>query len=219
VAQAVADPELQAALRANGTEGACDTLDGLLDSLKRLDPARRDGTLSMLTARFPAEAQVHDRTMRWEEIRSLRDCGFCFGSHTMHHEILTTLIESRMDAELVGSRQQVAKETGKDLPLFSYPNGDWSPVARDRVAAAGYELAFASDPGVWSEETDPLTIPRINLNENKVTGMSGEFSAAAMSYYVFWRPYRVWKARQRRATAEAGATDLQGLPRAAGNRG
>lgn len=195
--------ELQAIMRAEGTGAECHSVDGLLDSIKQVGPAQRDRVLSRLTARFPAHAEVNDRTMGWEEIRSLRNYGFCFGSHTMHHEILTTLSESHMDVELVASRQQVAKETGEDLPLFSYPNGDWSPVARDRVAAAGYELAFANDPGVWSNETDPLTIPRINLNENKVTGIRGKFSAAAMSYYVFWQPYQVWKARQRRASVEA----------------
>lgn len=197
--------ELQAILRVEGVKTEYNSLDGLLASLKQLEPERRDRVLSTLVARFPAPAQVHDRTMGWEEIRSLRNEGFCFGSHTMHHEILTTLSESQIDAELVTSRQQVAKETGEDIPLFSYPNGDWSPVARDRVAAAGYELAFANDSGVWSNATDPLVIPRINLNESKVTGISGKFSAATMSYYVFWQPYQVWKARQRRANVEVGA--------------
>jgi peptidoglycan/xylan/chitin deacetylase (PgdA/CDA1 family) len=197
--------ELQAFFWAEGLKTKCDSLDDLLNSLKQLEPERRDRVLSKLVARFPAPTQVHDRTMGWEEIRNLRNYGFCFGSHTIHHEILTTLSESQMDEELVASRQQIAKETGKDLPLFSYPNGGWSPVARDRVAAAGYELAFANDPGVWSNATDPLVIPRINLNESKVTGISGKFSAATMSYYVFWQPYQVWKARQRRAKIEVRA--------------
>jgi peptidoglycan/xylan/chitin deacetylase (PgdA/CDA1 family) len=188
--------ELQAILRTEDAVTVCHSLDTLLDTLKKLGSAQRNHVLSKLTARFHPYGQVCDRTMGWEEIRSLRNCGFCFGSHTMHHEILTTLNEFQMDEELVASRQQIAKETGEDLRLFSYPNGNWSPVARDRVAAAGYELAFTNDPGVWANGTDPLAIPRINMNEGKLTGVSGRFSAAAMCYYLFWQPYRLWKVRK-----------------------
>jgi peptidoglycan/xylan/chitin deacetylase (PgdA/CDA1 family) len=195
---------LQAIMSAEGREIECDSLDLMLDSLKQMNPAHRDRVLSRLTARFPPFAQVCDKTMGWEEIRLLRKKGFHFGSHTMHHEILTTLCESQMDAELLTSRRKVANETGEDVPLFSYPNGDWNPVARNRVAAAGYKLAFTNSSGVWFDGTDLLIIPRINLNENKITGIGGKFSAAAMSYYVFWQPYRVWKARSHKASVEAG---------------
>jgi peptidoglycan/xylan/chitin deacetylase (PgdA/CDA1 family) len=197
--------ELQALLRTEGADTECDSLDDLLGWLKKLDEERRDRVLGKLIAGFPAPTNAHDRTMRWDEIRALIDHGFCFGSHTMHHAILTTLVESRVDEELVASREVVAQETGEDLALFSYPNGDWSPAVVSRVAAAGYKLAFANDPGVWSRDTNPLVIPRVNLNESKVTGINGRFSPAKMNYYVFWQPYQTWRAQRRGATRQVAA--------------
>lgn len=187
-----------------------ETFDRMLDALKRLDSPARARALAELAACFPPGEQAVDRTMGWETVRSMRQRGFCFGSHTMHHEILTTLDETEMDSELVGARQRLAQETGNDLALFSYPNGDWNRLARERVAAAGYELAFANDPGVWCSGTDRLTIPRINLNEGKVTGPDRCFSEAAALYYIVWQPYRLWRLQSRKCGPTRTPVPLSG---------
>ncbi|MDE3009390.1 MAG: polysaccharide deacetylase family protein [Pseudomonadota bacterium] len=182
---------LQALLQTALGAAACQSPEDLLALLKRLAPAARGQVLAACVARFPAAAAPCDRTMRWDEARSLREGDICFGSHTMHHEILSNLDAPAMDRELAESRRLIAVESGEDLALFSYPNGDWNAAARARVEAAGYRLAFANDPGVWCADTDPLAIPRINLSEGKVTGPDGRFSVAALSYYLIWQPWRV----------------------------
>lgn len=188
---------LQALLPGGPGEVACRSLDELLSLLKRLAPAAREQVLAACVAHFASAGSPSERTMRWDEARCLREDGICFGSHTMHHEILTNLDASAMDRELAESRRLIEIECGEDLALFSYPNGDWNAAARARVDAAGYRLAFANDPGVWCADTDPLAIPRINLSEGKVTGPDGRFSLAALSYYLIWQPWRVHCAGRR----------------------
>jgi hypothetical protein len=73
---------------------------------------------------------------------------------------------------------------------FSYPNGNWSAAARGVVADAGFKLAVTADRQIWTAETDRLTIPRSNVYEEDLVGLSGHFSPAMFEYATIWKAWR-----------------------------
>ena len=166
----------------------------VIDAIKRLPPEQRDRLLGRLEqmpfARDLDNSDHTDSTMTWETARQLSKSGIVFGSHTAHHEILTCLPVEFARRELTQSRERVSAELGEPCFALAYPNGNWSPEVRDIAASAGYQMAFANTPGFWSKQADPYTIPRINLWEGAVTGISGSFSRACFDYVVFWKTLR-----------------------------
>jgi hypothetical protein len=63
--------------------------------------------------------------------------------------------------------EQLTGLLGRPVRHFAYPNGaaglDYGPREQALLAAAGIELAFATDSGYVSSNTDPLAIPRAGL--------------------------------------------------------
>jgi peptidoglycan/xylan/chitin deacetylase (PgdA/CDA1 family) len=172
------------------------TASSLIGAIKRLSSAQRDTLLDELSAiaGFPAEAGPAtaevDATMSWEEIRGLAGVGVEFGSHTVHHQILTQIPAGQARAEVFDSKERVAVALGLPCRAFAYPNGDWSPAVRQMAAEAGYEVAFANRPGIWTLESDCWAVPRCNIWEGAVTGLWGRFSRPHFEYVVFWKSVR-----------------------------
>ena len=44
---------------------------------------------------------------------------------------------------------------------MAYPNGDHDVRVREAVAAAGYEMAFATQPALLDDAADRLALPRL----------------------------------------------------------
>jgi peptidoglycan/xylan/chitin deacetylase (PgdA/CDA1 family) len=131
-----------------------------------------------------------DSTMSWEDARRLSESGFLLGSHTLHHEILTRIPLEETCEEIIESRRRLNLEIGGRCFAFAYPNGDWSPEIRELTASAGYAMAFANKPGVWTAQTDLFTVPRIGLWEGAITNLRGHFSRPHFEYVVFWKTLR-----------------------------
>ena len=136
-----------------------------------------------------------DATMGWQSVLELAAQKVSFGSHTVNHEILPRIPLRQAESEISNSKQAIENELGKPCSLFAYPNGDASPEIRQIVAQAGYELAFVNRPGAWLEDTDPLLIPRVNIWEGMLVGISGRFSRAALRYAAVWKVYRLARMR------------------------
>jgi peptidoglycan/xylan/chitin deacetylase (PgdA/CDA1 family) len=184
-----------------------DCADRLIESIKLLDAEKRDAVLQVLFAfenstLEPPDTKI-DRTMSWAQAEQLCKKGIVFGSHTHHHEILTRICPNRIAEELELSKKEIENRLLEPCLLFSYPNGDASPEARDAVAHHGFSLAFLNSPGVWLRNGDPFLIPRINLCETKLVGKKGEFSPLYFEYSVFWRAFRH---RQHKGTRHEIAT-------------
>jgi peptidoglycan/xylan/chitin deacetylase (PgdA/CDA1 family) len=165
--------------------------DELVEIVKRLCPSERALLFARLDqlglAKNLDDSAVMDSTMSWEDARSLSESGFLLGSHTLHHEILTQISPEESREEITASRTQLKRKIGRPCFALAYPNGDWSAEIRKLTAFAGYAMAFANKPGVWTAETDPLTVPRIGLWEGAVTNFRGQFSRPHFEYVVFWK--------------------------------
>jgi peptidoglycan/xylan/chitin deacetylase (PgdA/CDA1 family) len=172
--------------------------DGWQDNLEVAVPlARRHGiplTIFVCPALFGAPMPFwpaqDDLTLSLDGVRSLQSAGVTLGSHTLHHQILLHVPAAEALKEIRESRRLMEELLGAPCRLFSYPNGDWSGPVRRLVANSGYDLAFLNSPGIWTAETDPLLIPRVNVWESSMVDPWGRFSPALFEYVVFWRAWR-----------------------------
>jgi peptidoglycan/xylan/chitin deacetylase (PgdA/CDA1 family) len=167
--------------------------EAVIEALKRQGPEERASAIETL-ARLSADGDVFDggsdATMSWLEVEHLRQSGVTFGSHTQSHQILPQISEEAIRLELSASKQEIENRQDTPCRLLAYPNGSVSTPVRQQAARAGYTLAFTTQCGKWTANTDPLLIPRVNMWEGKLAGPFGYFSRAMTEYALFWRPYR-----------------------------
>lgn len=102
----------------------------------------------------------------------------------------------RASAEARQSKQEVEAKLGEPCSAFAYPNGDWSPMVAAAVRAEGFRRAFTMQRAPWLRDSDQFAIPRLNVQEEDLVGLNGQFSAAMFEYTTFWKS---WLALRRRA--------------------
>ncbi|NNE09027.1 MAG: polysaccharide deacetylase family protein [Gemmatimonadetes bacterium] len=100
--------------------------------------------------------------MTWDEIRAIRSAGVDIGAHTMSHPRLPRLTDPReLEREIVGSRDAIRAELGEEIPLFSYPYGEYDERAR-AIAADAFEGAISNWPDRIRSGSDPYALERLN---------------------------------------------------------
>ncbi len=100
--------------------------------------------------------------MTWDEIRTIRAAGVDIGAHTMSHPRLPRVTDSReLEREIITSRDTIREELGEEVPLFSYPYGEYDERARTVVAGA-FEGAISNWPDRIRPGSDPYALERLN---------------------------------------------------------
>jgi peptidoglycan/xylan/chitin deacetylase (PgdA/CDA1 family) len=126
---------------------------------------RVDDMIGALGAAGEAEATPDGRVLSWDELRRLRAEGVALAPHTRTHPLLSRVSRESCDAEIAGSREDLARMTGSELPVFAYPSGATSPDAANAVRNAGIEVAFTTQRGVNDlRSADWLALRRINVS-------------------------------------------------------
>ena len=101
----------------------------------------------------------------WDGLRSLRADGMALAPHTRTHPLLPRVPDAAASAEIGGSRDDLARETGSELPILAYPSGATSAAVADVARAAGIELAFTTERGTNDlRSADWLALRRINVS-------------------------------------------------------
>ncbi|QCK87200.1 polysaccharide deacetylase [Phreatobacter aquaticus] len=108
--------------------------------------------------------------MTWDEVRALAsDPLVTIGAHTVNHYMLAKFDCDTARAEMLGSKDRITSELGREVSHFAYPVGDpTSAGPRDFQMAAecGFRSAVTTRPGlIFPEHRDHLTaLPRVSLN-------------------------------------------------------
>jgi len=168
--------------------------DALIEYLKQAGERDREAFIADVRAalvQYNATPQTSDmgKLLNWTDVKTMSEAGVQFGSHTSTHQILTQIPQAEAVQELTQSKRAIEAQL-KSCRWLAYPNGDWSEQVRQLASQSGYERAFANSPGVWKQNTNPFSIPRVNIWEGKLVGSSGRFSRIAVEYAVFWAAYR-----------------------------
>jgi peptidoglycan/xylan/chitin deacetylase (PgdA/CDA1 family) len=126
--------------------------DRLLETVDRI-VAELDGT--------PPDQLV----LGWAKLRELLAQGVALGPHTRTHPLLPRVEPGALHEEIAGSREELTRMTGSDVPVFAYPSGASSPGVAEAVAAAGLRIAFTTARGVNDLRTASwLALRRINVS-------------------------------------------------------
>lgn len=115
----------------------------------------------------PALPQV-SRPMNWDELAELTSDGLItLGAHTVSHPMLAQLTDAELAWEVRQSRKELATRPGY-RDVFAYPYGDAAVVTPQTIAAvrdAEFTAAFVNSPGTANGASDPLTIPRVGIDD------------------------------------------------------
>ncbi len=172
-------------------------IESLIENLKTCSTEERQQFIARLyTLHAPADGKQEsggDGTVSWEEIRGMYAAGVTFGCHTHTHQILTTVPEQVARQEIRESKHAIQAALHSRCDLFAYPNGNTSAETRHMLAEEGFAAAFTTERGAWTSGTDRMAIPRVNVCEASVVGLTGRFSPAMFQYNVFWKAWRAGK--------------------------
>jgi peptidoglycan/xylan/chitin deacetylase (PgdA/CDA1 family) len=107
---------------------------------------------------------------------------------------LPELADDALEDELAGARRELEDRLPDAPPLFAYPYGLHDERVRSAVAAAGYRLAFTTEPGRNGAGTDSYCLRRIGLKD--WDGTMALFWLAFTGELLPW----FWERRRRRRT-------------------
>jgi len=187
-------------------------IEALIESLKYCSAEARDAHIRML--RGPENISETgssfegDVTLTWDQVRIMHGQGVRFGSHSHSHPILTTVPLEAVAEEIRMSKRSFEAKLGTECDVFAYPNGDWSPEIREAVAECGFRYAFTTERGAWLASSDPLAIPRANIQQQDLVGLSGRFSPVMFEYATFWKAWLATRRIEQRSEGPARARSV-----------
>ena len=154
--------------------------------------------LATVTGPLPA---LTDRAfLDWAEVRAMQDAGMTFGSHTLHHTLLTRAEPAIVEWEIQESRRELTERLGAPPVGFAYPWGATGNYIRERVKESGYECAVTTKEGMVRGGSDPWLLPRIPISDSYLSGVQGSFDAGRTNFYLASRALR--KADPKRLPSE-----------------
>lgn len=119
------------------------------------------------------------------EIGELARAGFEIGSHTVDHPILALAGREEQRIQVLHSKIELERWTGRQVRAFAYPNGqpgrDYTAETVTIVRDAGYDMAFTTRAGFAVPDEPALERSRHLM----LAGVSGSELAHRMSYS--WR--------------------------------
>ncbi len=99
----------------------------------------------------------------WSQLREMQTFGLEIGAHSRTHRSLAQLNRADAEAEIRGSRDDIAQELGLATTTFAYPHGHTSPVVKQIAAQAGFSLACGVRPAPCHLDADRYDLPRVEM--------------------------------------------------------
>ena len=184
----------------NGNRITSSDCEQALSPWKALSADERTARLDELS-KEQVELSKWDRTMSIDQLSKMHANGVEFGSHTNTHQILTTVDNVTAIAELADSKAEMQRYLQQECDVIAYPNGSENDEVRRLTAQQGYRLAFTTDRGIWTEDSDLMAVPRCNLSEEDLTDPLGRFSSAMFEYTTLWKAWSADSAKRSKAGA------------------
>ncbi len=121
--------------------------DSIIERCKTRSQEELDGLVAAWAKELGAVLPRHRQVINWAEAQEMSAAGVSFGSHSATHRILTHLDSREIRREVEGSWQTLKEKGVATVPVFCYPNGDWSAEVERSVEAAGYAAATTTEFG------------------------------------------------------------------------
>ena len=142
-----------------------------------------------------ANPESTDARLTEDELRQLASGGVAIGSHALSHRSLARLPADTQRTEAERSRAVLAALTGRPVESFAYPFGtraDYDDRTTETLRAAGYRLAFTSQHGAITRDSDPLRLPRVKVEGGESLWMFRAITQGAMDGWR-WVDRWLWR--------------------------
>ena len=104
------------------------------------------------------------RYLSLSEIRELSAFpGATLGLHGASHTKFSDLNDAALRRDLLVSRDWLEQLAGRTIDSLSYPHGDFTDRMHSAIADAGLTAAACSNVGTFSDASQRLSIPRVDL--------------------------------------------------------
>jgi len=151
--------------------------DGYKDNYKYAFPILKKYNLpaTMFVIINEVGRKQNDR-LSWDEIKAMQSSGIItFGSHALGPDPLTKIAsEQDLKKQIFNSKKVLEQKLGKEVNVFSYPEGRFNDEIRRLVIEAGYKLAVAASPGKKFPADDIFALKRLRI------------SSTSDNLFVFW---------------------------------
>lgn len=163
----------------------------VLDRMKEIDALEQSAMTHRLEQLWsmPSHSAPPDcLPMTWEQIREMHAEGYEFGSHGVHHRMLSKLPQDELDFEVQHSRDTLNRELGPGMLHMSYPVGGsraFDQRVIDTTRNAGFELACCYISGTNPRRAiNRYALYRLAVERNMGTGWFAAMLAmpSLMSY-------------------------------------
>jgi peptidoglycan/xylan/chitin deacetylase (PgdA/CDA1 family) len=150
----------------NGRQGK-KHLDAVIERCKPLPESEIQEIIRQLSEALKLKLPEERILLNWEEIREMSTNGISFGSHSCSHKILAKLSVQEIDREVRDSLRMLKEKKINDIPVFCYPNGDYTVEISNRVKQAGYQAAVGTHPGLEAKKpADRFGLKRISIHQD-----------------------------------------------------
>jgi peptidoglycan/xylan/chitin deacetylase (PgdA/CDA1 family) len=99
----------------------------------------------------------------WADLRRMSELGVAIGSHAHRHVPLPEVGDDELLEELTASRDELRRRLPAAPPILSYPHGRRDARVLESAVAAGFALAFTTDPGRNGANADQMQLRRIGV--------------------------------------------------------
>lgn len=156
--------------------------------VKRLPHAEGMGLVEQLARELGDPGDRTRAVLSWDELRDLASRGLSVCAHSRNHPLLTRLPQLEVRREVSGSLDDVRRELGVVLPVFSYPNGAHDDTVVETLRDAGVELAFTQVDGHNDlERAQPLRLHRTNITRKSTPAVFRLRLLRFMTWVDRWR--------------------------------
>jgi biofilm PGA synthesis lipoprotein PgaB len=149
---------------------------------------------------YPAVWSVHTRFVgtggqkpkaTWDQLREMQASGLItVASHTVNHINFRDLSDAQIDKELTESKKVLEKELQVAINYFTYPEGDFTDSAREKIQKAGYKaaLTMSLDPSLEktaNDSEDLMTIMRFGQSRfDEAIALASNGNAASTELFM-----------------------------------
>lgn len=106
--------------------------------------------------------------MSWEELSEVARNNISIGAHTVSHRILSRLLDSELEKEIIGSKNEIEKRLDVKVVSFAYPRGKTGDYNLEKcqpiLEENGFKLAVTTNGGFNKIGRDNFDLRRMGIS-------------------------------------------------------
>jgi peptidoglycan/xylan/chitin deacetylase (PgdA/CDA1 family) len=153
--------------KTDGVKNIAVKIDSIIEAAKVFPDDQIRQFIEEITALFELTFPDERVLLNWDEVGAMSEHGISFGSHSASHAIMTNLAPERIQNEVTASLNTLREKKVNYVPVFCYPNGNYTKEIAEQVKSAGYSAAVTTQFGVEDRSSQELyALKRIGIHND-----------------------------------------------------